>query len=105
MRCDRNRQGRSAVCYVRNDLIYNTLYVFPREVENIFFEILLPNSKPITVGTIYHPPSPPSQSKSLEVLNDSMNKIDLVNNETYIFGDFNINLYLNDSYILAKKIF
>ena len=32
-----------------------------------------------------------------------MNKIDSINNETYIFGDFNINLYLNDSYILTRK--
>ena len=32
-----------------------------------------------------------------------MNKIDSVNNEIYTPGDFNINLYINDSYILAKK--
>ena len=30
-----------------------------------------------------------------------MNKIDSVNNEIYILGDFKMNLYLNDSYILA----
>ena len=47
LRCDRNGQERGVVCYVRNDLNYNTLSVFPREVENIFIEILLPNSKPI----------------------------------------------------------
>ena len=57
LHCDRNRQGGGVVCYVRNDLSYNTQSVFPREVANIFFEILLPNSKPITVGTIYQPPS------------------------------------------------
>ena len=67
------------VCYVRNDLSYNTLSAFPREVKNSFFEILLPNSKSITVGTI-------------QVLNYNMNKIDSIKNETYIFGDFNINL-------------
>ena len=53
LHCDRNRQGGGVVCYVRNDLGSNTLPVFPREVENIFFEILLPNSKPIPAGTIY----------------------------------------------------
>ena len=53
LRCDGNRQGGGVVCYVRNDLSYNTLSVFPRDIENIFFEILLPNSKPITVRTIY----------------------------------------------------
>ena len=56
LRCDRNRQGGGVACYVKNDLSYNTLSVFPREAENIFYEILLPNSKPITVGTIYRPP-------------------------------------------------
>ena len=100
LRCDRNRQGGGVACYVRNDLSYNTISVFPREAENIFFEILLPNSKPITVGTIYRPPN---QSKFLEILNDNMNKIDSANNEIYIFGDFNVNLYMNDSYILAKR--
>ena len=32
-----------------------------------------------------------------------MNKINSVDNEIYILGDFNINLSLNDSYILEKK--
>ena len=78
MCCNKNTQGGTVACYIRNDLSYNTLFVFPHEVENIFFEILLPNSKPITVGTIYHPPS---QCNFLEVLNHNVNKIDSVNNE------------------------
>ena len=41
--------------------------VFPSEIENIFFEILLPNSKLITVGAI-----PPSPSSFLEELNDTI---------------------------------
>ena len=94
LRGDKSRQGGDAVCYVRHDLSYNTLSVFPREVENIFFEILLPNSKPIIVGIIY---CPPSQGNFLEVLNNNMNKMDSVNNEIYILGDFNINLYFNNS--------
>ena len=71
-----------------------TISVFPSEIESVFFEILLPNSKPITVGTIYRPPN---QSNFLEVLNKNMNKFDSISNETYILGDFNINLLLNDS--------
>ena len=100
--CDRNWQREGVVSFVRYDLGHNTLSIFPREVENMFFEILLPitNSKPITVGIIYRPLC---QSNFLEVLNDILNKIDSVNNEIYILGDFNINLSLNDSYILVKK--
>ena len=100
IRCDRNRHGGGVACYIRNDLSYNILSVFPREIESVFFEILLPNSKPITVGTIYRPPN---QSNFLEVLNENMNKIDSISNEIYILGDFNINFSLNDSYIFSKK--
>ena len=86
LRSDRNKQGGGVVCYVRNYLSYNTLN-FHCEVESIFFETLLPISKAITVGTIYCLPS----------------QINSLNNEAYIFGDFDINLYLNNLYILVKK--
>ena len=56
LRCDRNRPGGGVACYIRNDLSYNSLSVFPREIESVFFEIILPNSKPIT-GPIYCPPN------------------------------------------------
>ena len=101
LRCDRNRHGGGVACYIRNDLSYNIISIFQSENESVFFEILLPNSKPITVGTIYRPPN---QSNFLEVLNESMNKIDSISNEIYILGDFNINFSLNDSYIFSKKI-
>ena len=111
--CDKNRHSGGVACYIRNDLSYNILSVFPCEIENIFFEILLPNSKPVIVGTIYRPPS---QNNFLELLNSNMNKINSVDNEIYFLGkinsvdneiyfvgDFNINLFLNDSDILGKK--
>ena len=79
---------------------YNILSVFPCEIESVFFDILLPNSKPITVGTIYRPPN---QSNFLEVLNENMNIIDSISNETYVLGNFNINLSLNDAYIFSEK--
>ena len=47
------------------------------------------------VRAIYRPP--PSKGIFFEVPNNSMNKIDSENNEIYVLGDFNINLYLNDS--------
>ena len=77
--------------------------VIRREVENIFFKILLPTSRPIIVGTIYRPPKSKFFFFFFEVLNDNMNKIDSINNGTYILGDFNIKLYLDDSYILDRK--
>ena len=53
--CDRNRYGGGVACYIRNDLSFDILSVFPCEVENIFIEFLLPNSKPVIVGAIYRP--------------------------------------------------
>ena len=99
LRYDRNRHGKGVTSYIRNDLSYNILSVFPCEIENIFFEIL-PNSKPVIVGTTF---CPSSQNNFLELLNSNMNKINSVDNEIYILGDFNINLFLNGSYILEKK--
>ena len=58
------------------------------------------NSKPIIVGTIHRPTS---QNNFLEFLNSNMSKINSVDNEIYILGDFNINLFLNDSYVLEKN--
>ena len=34
LRCDRNRDGGGVACYVRNNLSYNILSVFPSEIEN-----------------------------------------------------------------------
>ena len=96
---DWNRHGEGIACYGTNDLSYNILSVFPSETENIFFEIL-PNSKSITVGKIHRPQN---KTNFLEVLSNKMNKINPVDNKIYIFGDFNIYLFLNDSYILEKK--
>ena len=70
--------------------------------ETLLFENLLPNSKLITLEAICRPPS---QSNFLEVLNYNMNKIDSVINEVYILNDFNLNVYLNNSYRPEKNVF
>ena len=49
LQCDWNRHGGGVGCYTWNDLSYNILSVFLREIESVFFEILLPNSKQITI--------------------------------------------------------
>ena len=37
------------------------------------------------------------------LLNNDINKLKPVDNRIYILGDFNIDLFLNDSYILGKN--
>ena len=102
LRCDRSRHGGEVVCHIRNDLSFDVKPFFPPEIENVFFEILLLNPKPIVVGIIYRSSS---QSQFLEVINNHFSKLDTNNNENYRLGDFNINLYLNNSYIFLKKYF
>ena len=71
--CDRNRYRGGLTCYIKHDLMsYNIIAVLPGEIESVFFEILSPNSKPITVEIIFRPPN---QSNFLEELNEKMNKI------------------------------
>ena len=90
LRWDRN--GHGVACYIRNDLNYNIKSYFPKDIENIFFEILFPNTKLILVGTIY---SPPSQINFSEIFNQNLSKVDTNNVETYIFGGFTGNLWHN----------
>ena len=64
---------------------------FPSEIENVFFELLLPNTKPIPAESIH---GPPSQSDFLEIVNNHFDKLNTSNNEIYILGDFTkISLY------------
>ena len=65
----------------------------------MFFELLLPNTKPIVVGTIS---KPPNQTKFMEIFNKNLSKVDTNHVETYILGDFNINLWQNGNYDFQK---
>ena len=73
---------------------------FPNVVKNIFFEILLPKTTPITVGIMYRPPS---QTNFLEILNKTFEKVDIDKTEINIFGNFNINMYHNNRYIVRDN--
>ena len=79
--CDRNRHGAGVACYIRNDLSSNVQSYFPKDIKNIFFELLLPNTKPIVVGTVYRPPN---QTNFMEIFNQNLPKVDTNNAQTYI---------------------
>ena len=101
LRCDRNRNGGGVSCYVRSDIGYVQKRFFPREIENIFVEILLPKTKSLIVGIIYRPPN---QSKFLRIINANFDKLDTGTKESYVRGDFNINMYIvcHDNTISSK---
>ena len=84
---------------MKNDLSFTKRNFFPHDIETIFLEISLPKSKPVTVGIVYRSPS---QTSFLETINENFYKLDTISKETYTLDDFNINLYLNNKYILEK---
>ena len=94
LRCDRNRNGESVA---RSDIGYLQTHFFPKEIENIFVEILFPKTKLKIVGIIYRPPN---YSNFLEIINTNFDKLDTDIKESYILGDFNINMYQNNIYIV-----
>ena len=57
----------------------------------------MPKPTPITVGSMY---SPPSQTNCLEILNMTFEKVDIEKKERDILCDFNINMYHNNRYII-----
>ena len=79
------------------DMGYVQKRFFPREIENIFVEILLPKTKPLIVGIIYRRPN---QSNFLQIINANFHKLDIDTKESYIPGDFNINMYQDNKYIV-----
>ena len=97
LRCDRNRNGGGVACYIRSDIGYVQKRLFQREIGNIFVEILLSKTKPLIAGNIYRPPN---QINFLEIINAMFGKLDTDTKESYILGDFNINIYQNNKYIL-----
>ena len=100
IRCDRNRNGVGVDCYIRKVLCFNTRALNCKEIENIIFDILLPKSKPVTIGVSYRPPN---QANFMKLIVKSFSLLNLKDNELYLLGDFNINLLQNGNYILNTQ--
>ncbi len=100
LRADRTRNGGGVACYIKSELGYNFRKDFSTDIENIFFDILLPNSKPILVGIIYRPPD---QSGFLGKLTEAIKTTQKFDEqEVYILGDFNINLLSKETLCIRK---
>ena len=83
IRRDRNRKGGGVICYVANEICYNTKNCISNKIENIFIELLIPKTKPITVGIVY---KPPDQTRFLEILSDTLNSLNMLSEEWHILG-------------------
>ena len=100
IQCDRNRNGGGVACYIRKDMCVNTRTRHYKEIENLVFDIILPESKLITVGVFYRPLH---QTNFIDFMVENFSNLNLVDNEIYLFGDFHINLFQNGNYILNRK--
>ena len=90
----RDREGHAGgVCaYIREDLAYNTRSdLCNPDLEDLWFEILLPKSKPLYIGVCYRTND---NTKCFECLDNTLSKLrsdcDLV-----VLGDFNVCLIKN----------
>ena len=100
MRLDRNRHGGGIACYIKKEICFQIHDFISKDIEGIVFDILLPKTKPITVGIFYRPPD---QYDFLEVLTNNLESIGYLNKEIILLGDFNINLLKNGKYIFENK--
>ena len=101
LRCYRIRNGGGVACYItRQDLCVNTRILNCKEIENLVFYILLPKSKLIAIGVFY---KPPKKVEFMDLMFEKFSNLNLKDNEIYVFGDFNINLFQNGKYILNGK--
>ena len=92
IRHDWNRKGGGSICCVTNKICYNTKNCIANEIENVFVELLIPKTKPITAGIVY---KPPDQTRFLEILSNGLNLLNMLSEEWHILEDLNINLYHN----------
>ena len=100
IRCDRNRHGGGVACYIRDDINFTQKSVFDSEIENIFIDVLLPKTRPFTVGIFYRPPN---KTNFIEKIINDFSKLNTEKNDLFILGDMNINLSQNRKYILDKN--
>ena len=88
IRKDRCRNVGGVACFIRNDIHFNIREELMDEMESIFFDILLPKSRPILIGVLYRPPN------QLNFLNNFSEKLESIFKikiqEMYILGDINI---------------
>ena len=70
------------------------------KIENIFFEQLLPKTKPISIAIVY---KPPTDNRYLGYyLSKGFNELNLMENDLFILSDINVNIIDNGHNILDK---
>ena len=85
--------------YISNNFAFNPRPdLHNNHVEAIWFELLLPKTKPIVVGTCYRPPN---DINFFEQFEDTLSRI-RSDCELMILGDLNVNFYDSNSSLFKK---
>ena len=93
IRNDRQSHAGGVCAYIREDISYNRSDLTTADQENIWFEILLPKSKPLYVGIIYRTER---NQNCFNVLEDTLPNI-RSDCDLLVLGDFNLCLQKNKS--------
>ena len=99
IRKDRNRKGGGVGCCIRSDICFNRQNYLSDEIENISFDLLLPQTKPISIAIVY---KPPTDNRFLDYLSKRLNDFNLMENDLFILDGTNINILDNGQNILGK---
>ena len=79
------------LCYIKDRIVFKeNSYLFDDNVEALWVEINLPNTKPILLGTVYRPPD--SRATYLDKLDLVFQKCTSIYDDVIIVGDFNLDL-------------
>ena len=80
-------------------ICFNSQNHLSDEIENISFDLLLPKTKPISIAIVY---KPPTDNHFLDYLSRGLNDFNLIENDLFILGDTNINIFNNGENIFDK---
>ena len=69
-------KGAGVIFYVTNKICHKAKNCSSNEIENIFVELLIPPTKPVTAGIVY---KPPDQTRFLEILSNILNSLNMLN--------------------------
>ena len=99
VRCDRDRKGGGLACCIKRYICFSTKNIFSEKIAVIFVDLVLWQTKLIFVGIVYRPPK---DTDILQLFEEILNSLDILEKETFVLGDMNINILRNGVNLLKN---
>ena len=96
-----DRKGGGVSCYLKHEICFSTRNILFKKIEVIFVDLLLPKTKPISVGMFYRPPKDTNFS---QLFAEILNSLNILENEIFVLGDMNINILQNGENLSEKNV-